>query len=86
MNLDTLLQRLKDIGVDIKEQKDSGPGRTLILECALPFPFKRQHVWYPLILDDGQTTVPEDEVLAILRHLWHLSEAPDFVPDVDEDE
>ena len=83
MDVDTLLQRLKDIGVTVREHKIS-KGRTLILECALPFPFKRQHAWYPLVLQEDQTTVSTHEVLAILRHLWHLSSAPEFLPEEEE--
>ena len=77
MKLQTLLARLakeKSISITLSESVPSGP-RVFTISSVLPeFPHgKRKMVWYTLVIEVGQDVVPEVEVDALLRRLWHMS-------------
>jgi hypothetical protein len=72
MDLDKLLNELRDLKVDIEERVLPDETRVIIASCALPvFPYGGRHVWYPLVLPKGRKTVDQKEVNALVRHLCH---------------
>ena len=76
MSPSELLAKLTQLrGVRIAEQKILEDGRSIhVIEAVVPdFPFgKDRRVWYALVVSPNQTTVPQSEIEAILRRLWHL--------------
>jgi hypothetical protein len=74
MSLDSLRERLTENGIILDEERTlPGGWRVYIFTCLLPgFPFGHRRVWYPLVVTQGQTEIPEEEIEALLRHCWHL--------------
>lgn len=76
MKLSDLLSELEKIGVEITCRKIPIKGQTVYtLQTKLPTPPFREGAtaWYPLVIDQGQEFVPQEEVEAIKLRLWHGS-------------
>jgi hypothetical protein len=85
VKLEDLLSKLSNISVSINKIA-MGSQTLYLLHCKLPeFPFGgREHVWYPLLVSDGQESIDREEVDAMLRHLWHSEQ--EFFPDDEEEQ
>jgi hypothetical protein len=75
MNINLLLERLKELEIYVQEKREYPDGiRAFIFRAKLPkFPFGDQETWYTLILESGQDVVQREEIAALLRHFWHGS-------------
>lgn len=73
MDLTKLLERLKERGISVAEERKLPDGTVIYLLRATlpPFPFGHQEVWYSLVIEPNQITVEREEIDALLRHLWH---------------
>jgi hypothetical protein len=73
MNIEKLRRWLSKNNIDVAEERLQADGSLIVyFTTQLPtFPFGGRHVWYPLILRQGQTEVSQSEIDALLRHCWH---------------
>jgi len=70
MKLSVLLSSLKQVAeIDIDERTHKDGTKVFIFSSLRPFP-QFEHVWYPIVVLAGQEDVDDDEVEAMLRHLW----------------
>jgi hypothetical protein len=74
MSISSLLARLKnDASIVVSEERKLPDGTVIyILEAPVTFyPHAPHHLWYNLVVANGQTRVEKEEIEAILRHFWH---------------